>query len=274
MRLLFKDLKLGVTMTGQQAPTYKIITINGLMTSPAKHLANNKTLYKIFVKYQKGIWSAAQEFAEDTISLPGDEYDHSQKNFLGKSVRKRANVLHFVASFNQADKIKSLADIGSMLACWAIEETCYRVNEDKEENEDQPESAEFADLWGETSDTEKDKFDPGQSHAQYDYNESVQGKPLTYEEWCKLKPGKKVIHTSHHMGMTKTYSIIGIAVSNGAVRYLATSSQHDRRCSIIYDSGSDWKWYAVPPPEMEDMHTQYDYNESAFLEKLNARLGA
>ncbi len=55
-----------------------------------------------------------------------------------------------------------------MLACWAIEETCYRVGEDHDEYKDNPESAEFADLWGEQKPIER-----ADMHQEWDTNESL-----------------------------------------------------------------------------------------------------
>jgi hypothetical protein len=108
-------------------------------------LANKKDLYRCYQKFGKALWAAANDFARETISLP----DPNEGSFSMKKIpRPEPNALHLVASFPGAASIKQLADVGSLISQWFIEDMAWYVMEDYDENRDDPENAQFAALWG------------------------------------------------------------------------------------------------------------------------------
>src|ERR1700756_3340913 len=91
-------------------------------------LANMKDLYRCYQRFGKAIWAAANEFAEETIVLP-DPHEAQRRSGRQTNLppRPQANALHLVASMPGADKLKQLADVGSWLAIWAIEDMSWLV---------------------------------------------------------------------------------------------------------------------------------------------------
>jgi len=114
-------------------------------------IKNNKELYRLYQRFGKELWAAADEFARETISLP----DPNAGSFSTKKIpRQEPNVLHLVASFPGADSIKQLADIGSLIAAWFIEDMTWAVMNDYEENKDDPENAQLGEFWVEIPEVE------------------------------------------------------------------------------------------------------------------------
>jgi hypothetical protein len=144
-RLLWHDCQLNEKLA-------RLIYKNGLLKAKVPGMSNYKDLFKIYQRHQKAIWKAGNEYADDVIALPQEPPGYGKSP--SKVPRKKANVLHLVATFPGAENIKQLSDIGSMLAEWAIEDSCFRVMEDKDNNETDPESAEYEDLWGKPPDVE------------------------------------------------------------------------------------------------------------------------
>lgn len=108
-------------------------------------LANNKDLYRCYQKFGKALWAAASDYADENIILP----DPNEGSFSMKKIpRPEPNALHFVASLPGAKKIKQLADVGALIAQWFIEDFSYYIVEDYNENKDDPENAQFGELWG------------------------------------------------------------------------------------------------------------------------------
>jgi hypothetical protein len=116
-----------------------------LLTAKIPGLRNKRELYQCYQKFGKELWAAADEYAEGSINLP----DPNEGSFSTKKLPiPKANALHLVAGLPGAATIKQLADVGSLIAAWFIEDLAFYVVEDYEENKDDPENAQFQELWG------------------------------------------------------------------------------------------------------------------------------
>jgi hypothetical protein len=144
--------------------TFELIqAMKGLLPAKIPGLRNNKELYQCYQRFGKELWKAADEYAAENISLPGEGQSYARS----RKPRPRANALHLVASFVsfKGNTIKQLADIGSLIAEWFIEDMAYFVTRDYEKNKDDPENAEYEALWGNVP-------EPEEMHTMTGYDEA------------------------------------------------------------------------------------------------------
>jgi len=104
----------------------------GLLAVKIPGLKTMRDLYGVYQRYGKPIWAAAEKFAATDPTL---------------SARGEVNALHLVANLPQAEKIHQLADIGSVLALWYIEEMAYLVTADYHEHKANPAGAKYGLIW-------------------------------------------------------------------------------------------------------------------------------